>query len=235
MRRALAALALMPATALAPMPALGQAYQCSLPDRLRPLDPPRPDGPVRRLPIAGYSLAASWSPEFCRSGRDPLGMQCSRRQGRFGFVLHGLWPEAGRGYPQWCSLTPRPSPALLRQYLCMTPSARLLEHEWAKHGSCMVRTPQAYFRAAAALWRSIAWPDADRLSRRPGLTVGDLRREFLLANPDWQAAQVSITLSRSGWLQEVRLCYGPDFMPAACPRSKRGAADSAQLKIWRGL
>lgn len=229
MRRALAALALLPA------PALAQAHQCSLPDRIRPLEAPRPDGPARRLPIAGYTLAVTWSPEFCRTGRDPQGMQCSLRSGHFGFVLHGLWPEARRGYPQWCSLTPRPSPALLRQHLCMTPSARLLEHEWAKHGSCMVRTPQAYFRAAAALWRSIAWPDADRLSRRPDLTVGDLRGEFVAANPDWQAGQVGIVLSRSGWLQEVRLCYGRNFMPARCPRNKIGAPDSAALKIWRGL
>lgn len=236
MTRALAALALVPAAAgLSAQPVQAQAYQCSLPGRIQPPDPPRPDGPVRRLPITGYSLAASWSPEFCRSGRDPLGMQCSRRQGRFGFVLHGLWPEGRYAPPQWCSLTPRPAPALLRQHLCMTPSARLLEHEWAKHGSCMVRTPQAYFGAAAALWRAIAWPDADRLSRRRGLTVGDLRQEFLLANPDWRAGQLAIGLTRSGWLQEVRRCYGRDFLPADCPRGKRGAPDSASLKIWRGL
>ncbi|MFA7585327.1 MAG: ribonuclease T [Novosphingobium sp.] len=218
-----------------PAPALAQAYQCSLPDRIQYPAPPRPDGPVRRTPVSHYLLAVSWSPEFCRSGRDDENMQCSGRNGRFGFVLHGLWPESGRSYPQWCALTPRPSARLLRQNLCMTPSARLLEHEWAKHGSCMTRTPEAYFRTAAILWNSLRWPDADRLSRRKQLTAGDLRREFVLANPDWKRDQVGLVVSRTGWLRELRLCYGRDFMPRACDRRSLGPPDSAALQIWRGL
>lgn len=163
-------------------------------------------------------------------------MQCSGRAGRFGFVLHGLWPEGARGYPQWCATTsrqaPRPSGQLLRQHLCMTPSARLLEHEWAKHGSCMTRTPEAYFRTASILWRSVRWPDAGRLGQRKTLQVGDLRRAFLAANPAWKSGQIGIALTRTGWLREVRLCYGRDFRPAACRGSQRGAPDSALLRIW---
>jgi ribonuclease T2 len=229
MRALLVALA-----ALLPTPALAQAYQCRLPERIEPLRPPRVDGPVRRTPIARYTLAASWSPEFCRGQRSS--MQCSGRNGRFGFVLHGLWPQARFGPPpQWCSLIPRPSPELIRRNLCMTPVPWLLEHEWAKHGSCMTRRPEAYFKTAAILWRSLRWPDADRLSRREGLTVGDLREAFVLYNPDWRRDQVGVVLSRNGWLRELRLCYGRDFMPQRCPRGALGAADNAPLKIWRGL
>lgn len=228
--RALGLLAL-----LLPAPALAQAYQCALPDRIQLAQPPSPDGPVRRMPIAGYTLAASWSPEFCRSGRDGQGMQCSGRNGRFGFILHGLWPEGRAAYPQWCSRTPRPSPQVLRAHLCMTPSARLLEHEWAKHGSCMARRPEGYFRVAAILWNSLRWPDADRLSRQKELTAGDFRRAFVAANPGWQADQIGIVSSPNGWLREVRLCYGRTFMPARCDRRALGPRDAAGLKIWRGL
>jgi ribonuclease T2 len=99
----------------------------------------------------------------------------------------------------------------------------------------MTRTPEAYYRTAAILWRSLRWPDADRLSRKPGLTVGDLREAFVLANPAWRGDRIGVVMSRNGWLRELRLCYGRDFMPRRCPRGALGPADTAPLKIWRGL
>lgn len=219
-----------------PAPAMAQAYQCALPQRVAPTVAPVADGPVRRPATAHYTLAASWSPEFCRSPRDKGSMQCSGRNGRFGFVLHGLWPEAAKGPPpQWCSLKRRPSPDLIRRNLCMTPAPWLIEHEWAKHGSCMARTPEAYLNVSAILWQSLRWPDADRLSRQDDLTAGDLRRAFVLENKDWKPEQVGIAASRTGWLREIHLCYGRDFMPRRCDRRTFGPPDSAGLKIWRGL
>ncbi len=227
-------LALALAALTFPYSANAQAYQCRLPQRIAPIPAPRPDGPPRLTAISGYILAVSWSPEYCRG--DKNSMQCSGRNGRFGFVLHGLWPESRSGPPpQWCSVTPRPSPELIRRNLCMTPVPHLLEHEWAKHGSCMSKTPEVYFRTSSILWRSLRWPDADRLSRQEGLTAGDFRNAFLAANPDWKREQVGILLNRRGWLKELRLCYGRDFMPADCDRRSFGPRDSAELKIWRGL
>jgi ribonuclease T2 len=219
-----------------PGPALAQAYQCTLPQRVEPVRPVRPDGPSRRTPIAAYTLAASWSPEYCRKPAAGDAMQCSGANGRFGFILHGLWPEAAKGPPpQWCAATPRPSRELLRRNLCMTPAPRLLAHEWAKHGSCMTKRPETYYRVSAILWRSLRWPDADRLSRRPDLTAGDLRRAFVAANPGWRASQVALLTSRSGWLRAIHLCYGRDFRPKDCPRGRLGPGDETPLKIWRGL
>lgn len=230
MRRLAALLALLPA------PALAQAYQCTLPGRIEPVRPVKPDGPPRRAAVAGFTLAASWSPEYCRKPSDKGSMQCSGRNGRFGFVLHGLWPEAAKGPPpQWCATTPRPSPELIRRNLCMTPVPWLIEHEWAKHGSCVVKTPETYLRVSGILWRSLRWPDADRLSRQAGLTAGDLRRAVVAANPGWRTSQVALLTSRTGWLREVHLCYGRDYRPSDCPRGKRGPRDDSSLKIWRGL
>ncbi len=230
------AAAITAALAVLPAPALAQAYQCSAPRQIAPVRPLTPDGPVRRTAIAGYTLSASWSPDYCKTSGDTRSMQCNRASGRFGFILHGLWPEAARGpSPQWCGAQTVPSPQVLRENLCMTPSPGLLAHEWAKHGSCMVASPQKYFRVSAILWRSIHWPDADRLSRKRDLTVGDLREEFVAANRGWPREAVGIQISRTGWLREVQLCYGKDFRPARCEARQFGPSDSTPLKIWRGL
>lgn len=224
------------AALLAPFPALAQAYQCRPLARLAMPPAPRQDEPARRMPVARYTLVASWSPEHCKGRGRSDALQCGGQAGRFGFVLHGLWPEGASGrWPQWCAVTPRPTPAQLSANLCMTPSPRLLEHAWAKHGSCMTTRPEAYFKVAGILWQSIRWPDADRLSRQENLTVGDLRSAYIARNPEWPRPAVGVVIGRTGWLRELRLCYGLDYRPKACPRFAEGPPDSAPLKIWRGL
>lgn len=225
--------------ALLPTPALAQAYQCRAPQSVLMPGAPQPDGPRRLSPISGYTLAVSWSPEFCRGGkasRDPDNYQCNGQIGRFGFVLHGLWPESGQGkYPQWCSVTPRPTDADFKANLCMTPVPWLLEHEWAKHGSCMAKTPAAYFKVSRILWNSIRLPDADLLSRKEGLTAGDLRQAFVALNPGFRTESVGLRVSNGGWLREIHLCYGKNFKPVRCELRAFGPKADTPLKIWRGL
>ena len=152
--------------------------------------------------------------------------------GRFGFILHGLWPEAEPGqWPQWCSDKPIAAETL-RRNLCMTPSPFLLTHEWAKHGSCMARSPEGYFKAGAALFGSLRFPDMAGLSRRPNLTAGDLRAALRKATPFLPTSAISVAANGRGWLEEVHICYGKHFLPAPC--ADRGADDSDALKIERG-
>lgn len=231
--------ALLIAALALPLPAFAQAYQCRAPQRIDMPQPPRPEGPRRDTPITGYTLAISWSPEFCRGGKaakDPANYQCNGAIGRFGFVLHGLWPESTPGkYPQWCSLTPRPTEAELKANMCMTPVPWLLEHEWAKHGSCMAKTPAAYFQKSQAMWRAVRLPDADRLSRQPNLTAGELRRAFVALNPRFPVGSVGIRTGNGGWLREVQLCYDRKFVPTPCDKAKFGPKNDVPLNIWRGL
>lgn len=226
--------------ALAPAPLLSQAYQCRMPEKLSPLpqDKRGRDAVKRVVPVAGYTLALSWSPEFCRGREDDAGqaLQCSRRFGEFGFVLHGLWPEGKTAtYPQYCATPPSPVPlSVVRQNLCIMPSQRLIQHQWDKHGSCMTRDPARYFQTAARLFATVKLPDMERLSRR-ALTQGMLKREIARLNPGMPAAAVALKTNQRGWLQEVRLCLGLDYRPRACPAYVRQAQGDAPLKIWRGL
>ncbi|HSM53234.1 MAG TPA: ribonuclease T [Erythrobacter sp.] len=197
-----------------------------------------PEAPERRLPVTGYTLALRWSPEFCKAremdARQRL--QCSGRNGRFGLVVHGLWPEGHGTWPQWCRTALPVSPAEARRNLCMMPSPALMARQWAKHGSCMAARPEPYFRITRVLWESLRLPDYDRLSRQDGLTAGDIRRAFSDANGrHWQPEMVGVKLNARGWLEELRLCYGKDFMPAECDRARHSSKDSTPAKIWRGL
>jgi ribonuclease T2 len=217
-------------------PLHAQAYQCRVPDRVT-VPTIAADGPPRRSAIVGYTLALSWSPEFCkgreRSARDRA--QCSGGNGSFGLVVHGLWPEGPGSWPQWCKTSRALSPAEARRNMCMIPSPRVQASEWAKHGACMVRTPESYFKVVRILWNGLRKPDLDRLSRDKALTAGAIREAFVIANPDWPRSAIGLALNERGWLEDVRLCYAKSFMPAPCERGRFGPPDAAPAKVWRGL
>ncbi|MEL7729874.1 ribonuclease T [Citromicrobium bathyomarinum] len=223
--------------ALVPSGAMAQSYQCSAPGSVSVPSIAR-DGPSRTMPTTGYVLALSWSPEFCRTRTDSPrhARQCSGLGGSFGLIVHGLWPQGARSWPQWCATRrARPTGAQLARQMCVQPSASLAMRQWAKHGSCLTDTPDRYFRITRILHRSLDWPDLDRLSRKEGLTAGDIREAWMQANTNWRPEMIGVVLNERGWLEELRLCYGRDWMPAACKPSARGAADDAPAKIWRGL
>lgn len=239
--RLLAALAVVAAAGMmTPAAVQAQAYQCRMPDQLSPLATPkrRPSDVRRVTPVTGYTLALSWSPEYCKSREDRPGeaLQCSRRYGEFGFVLHGLWPEGKTAaYPQYCARTPVPVPSsVVRNTLCAMPSQRLIAHQWDKHGSCMSRDPQGYFRTATSVYRAMRMPDMERLSRR-ALTHGMLRREIARVNPGMTPQSVAIRSNSRGWLQEVRICMDLRYRPRPCPAHVRQPRGDTPLRVWRGL
>ena len=230
--------AILLAAMIAALPAqsLAQAYQCRVPQSIS-VPKVLPDAATRSLPVTGYTLALSWSPDFCR-GREMQARhrtQCSGRNGRFGLIVHGLWPEARGSWPQWCQTARSLSPAEARRNMCMTPSAPLMARQWAKHGSCMVKRPETYFKVTRILWNSLRIPDYDRLSRQDGLTAGDIRKALADANRGLEPQHVGVKLDRRGWLEELRICYGKDFMPTRCDARRFGAKDVSPAKIWRGL
>ena len=216
---------------------MAQGWQCRAPKNLlRPsLDLPE-RGQVRRTATDGYILALSWSREYCKGREnDPaMRLQCSGEIGDFGFVLHGLWPEAkGPNYPQYCRSVGVLSRKVIADNICMTPSVQLLQHEWAKHGSCMARKPETYFGAAKLLFNAIEFPDMDRLSRKP-LNAAGLAGAFAEINEGLPTNAIRVKTNDRGWLQEMRICLGKDMKPRRCPVFTQGATDKAEVKIWRG-
>ncbi len=214
-----------------------QAYQCRAPSLLKsaPAERKPADEPRRIKPIAGYTLALSWSPEFCRTRKDQPRhkTQCSGDDGSFAFILHGLWPDARGAYPQWCRATKALSPDITKRNFCAMPSTRLMAREWAKHGTCMAKRPETYFRVSRIMFDAVQYPNMDRLSRKP-LTAGQLRNAFAAVNDGLEPSHIRLKINQRGWLQEVRLCLAKNFRPTRCPSNMRMARPESQIKIWRG-
>jgi len=221
--------------ALVPTLALAQPQSCAVPNPLPRyrLETP-PAGEVRRVPVSGYLLTLSWSPQFCRdkaSSPDDA-TQCGRGA-RFGFVLHGLWPEGETSaYPAWCRDAGLIEEALVRQHFCMTPSAQLLQHEWAKHGTCMTDKPEKYFQAASLLFKAVRTPDMTALSRRRP-SVAQFASAFADVNPGLSPEMLRVATNPGGWLQEVRICLDRSFRPERCPKGGGAANPKRALRIWR--
>ncbi|MDI1295142.1 MAG: ribonuclease T [bacterium] len=222
----------------APGAALAQSAQCRLPTQIARPDPDLPSDkePRRILPIGSYTLALSWSPQFCSTGRGSgSAIQCSGRNGKFGFTLHGLWPDGvGKTWPQYCRATDIVPREVIRQTLCATPSPQLIQHEWAKHGTCMTTKPELYFNLSRAFYQTIRYPDMGALAQRETLTVGQFAAAFAQANKGIRQDMLRVTTVRGNWLSEVWLCMDRQMEFTRCPNDQGGAADSAYLRIEPG-
>lgn len=220
-----------------PVPLLAQAKQCAIPKNLpdAKVEYPPNDKAKRATPVTNYLLSLSWSPEHCRAKRNKAEVQCNGEAGRFGFVLHGLWPETdGSAYPQWCAPAKPLSRAIIRENFCMTPSVDLLQHEWAKHGTCMTSDPQHYFKPARIMYNVMRYPDMNSMSRDRNLSVGTFRLNFARSNPGIRPNMIRVVKSRDNWLKEVHVCLNKDFRPQRCPSHVNMPSDRSKLKIWRG-
>ena len=222
---------------LAPALAQAAAPGCALPPTLDSIhaEDANDKNPMRQLPIASYTLALSWSPQFCRGQGDKPSFQCTGGQ-KFGLTLHGLWPDgAGKDWPQYCKSVELLSDAQLRRNLCVTPSAQLNQHEWSKHGSCMGVTPAQYFDQSHGLYQALVWPNIDRLSRRP-LTVGQFKDAFARANRGRVPVNaIRVTVTGGRWLDELWLCLDTRYKYRRCATNQEGGVpNSRKLMIWRG-
>lgn len=196
---------------------------------------PSDEQPVRRTPTTGYTLALIWQPESChaRAGGQPRHEECNDPSIRRRFTLHGLWPDGdgANRWPQYC----KPAAILTDQQIGAgidaTPAPQLLQHEWAKHGTCMAADPAAYFGEEARLFRTIRYPNMEGLARQRGLTAMAFQRAFADANPGMTATMLRLNVNKRGWLEEVWICLGKDRRPRNCPAFAGGANPGQRIRV----
>lgn len=188
-----------------------------------------------------YVLALSWSPSFCEAasergnGSRSQQMQCGGRP--FSFVVHGLWPQYERGFPNYCE---RPSPRLDRNIMSsmldLMPAPGLIFSEWDKHGTCSGLGARGYFEAIRKARAAVKIP-AEFLDMADAKTIAPAAIEdaFIKVNPGLSNSAIAVTCDRTR-LGEVRICMSKDLQFRSCEEIDRRACrrDSVVMPPMRG-
>lgn len=176
-----------------------------------------------------YVLSLSWSPQYCSGpggARDSA--QCG--EGRcFGFIVHGLWPQFERGYPSDCAGSRTVKPAIFDRMLPLMPSERLIQHEWATHGTCSGLEQGAYFdliRKAHSIVRIP--PDYRSPIRQITVTPDSIRAKFAAANAGMPSGSIRV-LCGGRFLSEVRVCLTKDLKLRSCSADVRDTCRAPEI------
>ncbi len=170
-----------------------------------------------------YVLALSWSPSWCAAGPDRAAEaeQCDPRR-RLGFIVHGLWPQHRRGWPEHCATDRRgPTRAETAAMADIMGSSGLAWAQWRKHGRCTGLDGRGYLRLTREAYARVRVPHGlTAAALAPGgppldLSPAAVEAAFLRANPGFPPEGVTV-LCGEGRLREVRLCLTRDLAPRAC-------------------
>jgi ribonuclease T2 len=184
-----------------------------------PQDGDAPRAPAEAGVFDYYILALSWSPSYCAGAasaeRDPL--QCDGTR-PFAFVVHGLWPQNERGWPEACA-TEQPADVgdeLKDSMLDLMPSPNLIEHEWDKHGTCAGVSQDDYFRTVRAFRERVRIPqEFARLPEARTITAAEIEAAFIAANSGLDDSGIAVSCNR-GRLREVRVCFSREGAFRSC-------------------
>jgi ribonuclease T2 len=188
-----------------------------------------------------YVMALSWSPSFCSGSAGQSRSnesQCAPRNGkRFSFVLHGLWPQFERGWPQDCSTpdggyVPRET---ANRMLDIMPSEKLVFHEYRKHGTCAGLGIDGYFDFARKTYNKVQIPTRYTNTTDPRMTVSrdELVTDFMAANPGLGADMISVKCTGSGnQLEEVRICFDKTGNFRACGKNENQAKLCSAARVY---
>jgi ribonuclease T2 len=168
-----------------------------------------------------YLLALSWAPSYCLVHPGDRA-ECGSKG--YGFVLHGLWPQLnGGGYPENCQGDATLDAAAVAIGGTIYPSPRLMEHEWATHGTCSGLAAADYFRLADQALAVLKVPQQfEAPATHQALSAEQIAAAFLTANPGLGTQALVLGCSRDT-LSEVRICLTRDLKPRGCGRGVRSS------------
>jgi ribonuclease T2 len=171
-----------------------------------------------------YVLALSWSPSYCEAeGAEANQQQCKAAR-PYAFVVHGLWPQFERGFPQDCPTeTPQIGNETLRGLYDLMPSGGLIRHEWKSHGTCSGLSQSDYFAVLRMARDKVTIPETfRRVDDYLSIDPQEAEKDFLTANAGLPADGIAVTCDKR-FLREVRICMSKDLTFRPCPQIDRRA------------
>jgi len=173
-----------------------------------------------------YLLSLSGSPQFCSNHSDPEQCQGVRK---YTFVVHGLWPQYDRGWPQFCQPSTAVPAELAASMLDLMPNRQLVQHEWDRHGTCSGLDQKAYFDLIRRVRSSINIPKGyAQPLRQVTQTPSQIKQHFEAANTGF--GEDSVRLACSGrFLSEVDMCLGKDLKARPCSSDVRDKCSAPEV------
>jgi ribonuclease T2 len=180
-----------------------------------------------------YVLSLSWSPSFCAAAsereeaRAPT-LQCGARP--YSFVVHGLWPQYDRGFPEYCQVpAPRLDRRIVSSLLDLMPAPHLIFNEWDRHGTCSGLAPRAYFETVRKA-RAVVKIPPEYIDLQEPLSVAPAAVEtaFRTANPGLSPNGIAIGCDKRR-LTEVRICLSKELKFRDCAEIARRTCTRDQL------
>jgi ribonuclease T2 len=180
-----------------------------------------------------YVLALSWSPSFCDASARaqprpdqqpaepaatpaaPQQQQCGERP--YAFVVHGLWPQYEKGFPEYCQVpAPRLNRAIVSSMLDLMPAPQLIFREWDRHGTCSGLAARAYFDTIRKA-RAVVKIPTEYLEMKAPLTVtpDEVEEAFVKANPGLTRESLAVGCDNQR-LREIRICMTRELGFRAC-------------------
>ena len=162
-------------------------------------------------------------------------MQCGGSR-PYSFVVHGLWPQYAKGWPQDCASSEAWVPQeRIDGMMDIMPSKKLIIHEWKKHGTCAGVHQEDYFLMVRALFDAVRIPARYLSPTEDVITTPDqLVTDFVKTNRDLTADMMQVECGNArgeSKLSELRICLskGGKFIP--CGANEANACRASSLVL----
>jgi len=151
-------------------------------------------------------------------------------------VVHGLWPQFEKGFPESCQVPPpRLDRRIVSDMLDLMPAPKLVYHEWDTHGTCSGLDQHDYFDLVRKARAAVKIPPQyDHPQQALNVAPSEVVNAFVQFNGGLAPDDILVACDRTR-LREVRICLTRELGFRSCGAGQRYGcrADSVLMPAVR--